>query len=136
MRRIESRLNTHSAEFRANFAHNQKLAAAFREKERAVRQDRPQRDVDRIRKQQKLMVRERLDLLLDPGTPFMELSSLAANDAYDGEVPGAACVTGIGVVSGRECVIHAGDPSVKGGAWYPLTIKRIVRALDLSLIHI
>ena len=133
MKRIQSRLNVQSAEFRANQEHNLAVVQAFRDKQRAAREQRPQRDIDRVRKQDKLMVRERLDLLLDPGTPFLELSSLAANDAYGGEVPGAGCVTGIGIVAGRECVIHAGDPSVKGGAWYPLTVKKIVRALDIAI---
>ena len=133
MRRIESRINPASAEFQANAAHHRALAAAFRERQRAARDDRPARDIERLRGQKKRLVRERLALLLDPGTPFLEFSSLAANEAYDGEVPGAACVTGIGIVSGKECVISAGDASVKGGAWYPLTVKKIVRALDIAL---
>ncbi|AXQ28692.1 methylcrotonoyl-CoA carboxylase [Solimonas sp. K1W22B-7] len=133
MKRIESKLNTASAEFQANAAHNRKLAGEFKEKQRAVRHDRPQRDIDRLRQQNKLLVRERLAQLLDPGTPFLEFSSLAANEAYDGEVPGAACVTGIGIVSGREVVINAGDASVKGGAWYPLTVKKTIRALDIAI---
>lgn len=133
MKRIESRLNTASTEFQANAAHNRQRAAAFKAQQEAVRHERPQRDIDRLRQQNKLLVRERLALLLDPGTPFLELSSLAANEAYDGEVPGAACVTGIGIVSGREVVINAGDASVKGGAWYPLTVKKTVRALDIAI---
>ncbi len=133
MKRIESRLNTASVEFQANAAHNRKLVAEFQEKQRKVRQERPERDISRLRKQNKLLVRERLDQLLDPGTPFLELSSLAANDAYDGEVPGAGCVTGIGIVSGREVLINAGDASVKGGAWYPLSVKKTVRALDIAI---
>ena len=133
MKRIESKINTASPEFQANAAHNRALIAAFHEKQRKVRHDRPQRDINRLRAQNKMLVRERINLLLDPGTPFLELSSLAANDAYDGEVPGAACVIGIGIVSGREVVINAGDASVKGGAWYPLTVKKTVRALDIAI---
>ncbi|MES2490762.1 MAG: carboxyl transferase domain-containing protein [Pseudomonadota bacterium] len=133
MKRIESKINTSSADFQANAAHNRKVIEDFRELQRKVRDDRPQRDIDRLRSQNKLLVRERLKLLLDPGTPFLEFSSLAANDAYEGEVPGAACVTGIGIVSGREVVINAGDASVKGGAWYPLTVKKTVRALDIAI---
>ncbi|PTU30334.1 acyl-CoA carboxylase subunit beta [Stenotrophobium rhamnosiphilum] len=133
MKRIESKINTSSAEFQANAAHNRKVVDDFRELQRKARDDRPQRDIDRLRSQNKLLVRERLKLLLDPGTPFLEFSSLAANDAYDGDVPGAACVTGIGIVSGREVVINAGDASVKGGAWYPLTVKKTVRALDIAI---
>jgi 3-methylcrotonyl-CoA carboxylase beta subunit len=74
-----------------------------------------------------------VEKLLDPGTPFLELSSLAANMAYGGEAPGASCIVGIGVVSGREVIVHADDSSIKGGAWYPLTIKKIVRCLDIAI---
>ena len=79
MKRIESKLNTASSDFQANAAHNRKLAEVFKEKQRKAREDRPQRDVDRLRAQNKLLVRERLQQLLDPGTPFLEFSSLAAN---------------------------------------------------------
>jgi 3-methylcrotonyl-CoA carboxylase beta subunit len=133
MRRIESRLNVSSGEFLANAAFNRRLAEELRDKQQRARHERPQRDLDRLQQQRKLLVRERLQLLLDPGTPFLELSSLAANEAYDGEVPAAACITGIGIVSGREVMINAGDPSVKGGAWYPLTVKKTVRALDIAI---
>ncbi len=133
MKRIESQLNTASTEFRANAEHNRRVAEDFREKQRAARHDRPQRDIDRLRTQNKLLARERIDLLVDPGTPFLELSSLAANEAYDGSVPGAGCITGLGIVGGREVLINAGDASVKGGAWYPLTIKKTVRALDIAI---
>jgi len=133
MNRIQSKLSTATPDFRANFEHNARIAADFKARQEAIRHVRPQRDIDRLRKQEKLLVRERLKLLLDPGTPFLELSSLAANEAYGGEVPGAGCVTGIGIVSGREVVINAGDASVKGGAWYPLTVKKTVRALDIAV---
>ncbi len=133
MKRIESKLNTASADFRANAAYNRNLADEFREKQRKTRHDRPQRDIERLQSQNKMFVRQRLEQLLDPGTPFLELSSLAANESYEGEVPGAGCVTGIGIVSGREVVINAGDASVKGGAWYPLSVKKTVRALDIAI---
>ncbi|MDX1496766.1 MAG: carboxyl transferase domain-containing protein, partial [Salinisphaeraceae bacterium] len=133
MKRIVSQLNTQSPEFQANYAHNKKLAEAFKEKQRAARHERPQRDIERLEKQNKMLVRDRLKRLLDPGTPFLELSSLAANEAYGGEAPGAGCVTGIGIVAGREVMINAGDSSVKGGAWYPLSVKKTVRALDIAI---
>ena len=79
------------------------------------------------------MVRERIGLLLDPKTPFLELSTLAANMSYDGKVPSAAFVSGIGIVNGREVMIMASDSSIKGGAWYPLTVKKIIRALDIAV---
>jgi 3-methylcrotonyl-CoA carboxylase beta subunit len=133
VKRIESSLNTRSAEFQKNREHNARLAAEFRERQRKVRFDRPERDLVRLRDQNKMFVRDRLAQLLDPGTPFLELSSLAANESYDGEVPGAGLVTGIGIVAGREVVINAGDASVKGGAWYPLSVKKTVRALDIAI---
>src|SRR5207237_7715035 len=80
-----------------------------------------------------MSARDRFQARLDPGTPFLELSPLAGNKAYDGEVPGAAQVTGIGIVSGKEVIVHADDASVKGGAWYPLSVKKIVRALDIAI---
>ena len=133
MSRISSSLNTNSAEFRENYTHNRSLAAAFHQKQEQARFQRPDRDLQRLEKQGKMMPRERIEKLLDPATPFLELSSLAANMAYDGGSPSASCITGIGVVSGREVILHADDSSVKGGAWYPLTIKKIVRCLDIAI---
>ena len=133
MKRIESRLDTRSAEFLANAAHNRALAAELRERQHRARHERPARDRERLARQGKLFVRDRLERLLDPGTPFLELSTLAANMAWGGEVPGAACVTGIGIVAGREVAIHADDASVKGGAWYPHTVKKIVRLMDIAI---
>jgi len=133
MKRIDSRISTASPEFRANDTGYRRLAQELKERQHAARFARPQRDLDRLAGQNKLFVRQRLELLLDPGTPFLEFSSLAANEAYDSGVPGAACVTGIGIVAGREVVVNAGDASVKGGAWYPLTVKKMVRAFDIAI---
>jgi 3-methylcrotonyl-CoA carboxylase beta subunit len=133
MKRIESRLDTRSAAFQANVAHNRALAAALHEQQRRVRTERPARDMERLARQNKLFVRDRIERLLDPGTPFLELSTLAANMAWNGEVPGAGQVSGIGVVSGREVILHADDASVKGGAWYPHSVKKIVRTLDIAI---
>ncbi|HUA89236.1 MAG TPA: carboxyl transferase domain-containing protein, partial [Steroidobacteraceae bacterium] len=130
---IESAVRTGSSEFRRRYAHNKGLAARLRERQRAARHTRPARDLERLASQGKMLPRQRLELLLDPGTPFLELSTLAAGMAYGGESPGASCITGIGVVSGREVLVHADDPTVKGGAWYPLTVKKIVRALDIAI---
>ena len=133
LRRIESRLNTSAAEYRANAAHNMALAAELHSRQEAARHARPQRDIDRLARQNKLFVRDRLAQLLDPGTPFLEISTLAANDAYDGDAPCAGQVSGIGIIAGHEVMIHADDASVKGGAWYPLSVKKIVRALDIAI---
>lgn len=133
MKRIVSTLNTRSAEFRANYEHNRELARQFKAHQHAARYDRSETAMNRLADQGKLFVRDRLERLLDAGTPFLELSALAANEAYDGEVPGAGVVSGIGVVAGREVLINAGDSSVKGGAWYPLSVKKTVRALDIAI---
>jgi 3-methylcrotonyl-CoA carboxylase beta subunit len=133
MRRIQTNVDTRSEAFLANRAHNRALAAELHRRQEEARTRRPERDLERLARQKKLFVRDRIELLLDPGTPFLEFSTLAANMSYDGEVPGAGQVTGIGVVAGREVVIRADDASVKGGAWYPLSIKKIVRALDIAI---
>jgi 3-methylcrotonyl-CoA carboxylase beta subunit len=80
----------------------------------------------------KLLVRERIEALLDPGSPFLELSALAAQGVYGEEVPGAGLVSGIGRVSGRECMVVANDPTVKGGTYYPLTVKKHLRAQEIA----
>jgi 3-methylcrotonyl-CoA carboxylase beta subunit len=130
---IRSAIDTTSEEFRSRYAHNTAMVATFRERQEAARHQRPPREIERVRRQGKMLPRERIEKLLDPGTPFLEFSSLAANMAYDGEAPGASSITGIGIVSGREVVIHADDSTIKGGAWYPLTVKKIVRSLDIAI---
>lgn len=133
MRRIVSRIDTSSEEFRTNREHNLGLAKQLRDALHVAREQRPQRAWDRLAEQGKLPVRRRLELLLDPGTPFLELSALAASQAYGGEAPQGLIVTGIGVVNGREVMVVAGDSSLKGGSWYPLSVKKIIRALDIAL---
>ena len=130
---LDTAIKTDSEDFRLRFEHNRQLVAEFRRRQEEARTNRSQPALDRLAQQGKMTARERLRLLLDPGTPFLEFSSLAACEAYDGEAPAASCITGIGIVSGREVVIHANDPAVKGGAWYPLTVKKIVRALEIAL---
>ncbi len=133
MQRIRSHLSTGAAEFRRHREHNLRLAEELRERQERARHQRPQRDLDRLARQGKMLPRQRIERLLDPGTPFLELSSLAACEHYDGAAPGASCIAGIGSVSGREVLIRADDSSVKGGAWYPLTVKKLVRTLDIAL---
>ena len=81
----------------------------------------------------KLLPRERVDALLDPGSPFLELSPLAAHGLYDDEAPAAGIITGIGRVAGRECVVVANDATVKGGTYYPMTVKKHLRAQEVAL---
>ncbi|MCA9505425.1 MAG: acyl-CoA carboxylase subunit beta [Myxococcales bacterium] len=133
MRRIESRIDPRSADYQRYRAANLERVGAFRRLQEETRRERPQRDLDRLAHHGKTFVHDRIARLLDPGTPFLELSSLAANTEYDGLAKGASVVTGIGIVSGREVVVRADDPSIKGGAWYPLTVKKNVRALDIAI---
>lgn len=133
MQRLNSLTDTRGEDFQANARHNRQLATDLKERQRVARFVRPERDLERLRRQNKMFVRDRIEALLDPGTPFLELSTLAGNMAYDGEVPGAGQVVGIGIVAGREVIIHADDASIKGGAWYPLSIKKIVRAMDIAI---
>lgn len=133
MSRIVSKIDTGSAQFKANFESMSQRVQQLHDRLHQARFERPQRDIDRLHKLNKLTVQERLALLLDPGTPFLELSGLAANKSYGGDVHGAGQVSGIGIIHGREVIIHADDPSIKGGAWYPLSVKKIIRTLDIAI---
>ena len=93
----------------------------------------PERSRERHVARGKLLPRDRVDTLLDPGSPFLELSPLAANGMYDDQAPGAGLIAGIGRVSGRECVIIANDATVKGGTYYPITVKKHLRAQEVAL---
>jgi acetyl-CoA carboxylase carboxyltransferase component len=128
MGQIESRVNTNSEEYRTNFAHNKRLAEQLAERQHQAAFERPQKTIDRQRARGKLLVRERIEAIIDPGAPFLELSPLAGWDMYDGEAPSAGIVTGIGRVADQEVMIIANDPSVKGGTYFPETVKKHVRA--------
>lgn len=99
MQRINSLTDIRGEDFRTNVRHNCQLAADLKERQQAARFVRPERDLERLRRQNKMFVRDRIEALLDPGTPFLELSTLAGNKAYDGEVPGAGQVVGIGIAA-------------------------------------
>jgi 3-methylcrotonyl-CoA carboxylase beta subunit len=133
MKRIISHIDTSSDAYRRNREHNLALASDLRQKVYDARYDRPARALARLEERGKYTVRKRLELLLDPGSPFLELSSLAAWNHYDNDAPQALMVTGVGVISGREVMITAGDSSLKGGSWYPLSTKKIVRAFEIAL---
>jgi len=131
MSRIESRVDTHSPEFAANRAHMEGLVADLKARQARVRDG--GKGVERQRELGKLPVRERVQLLLDPGTPFLELGGLAAEGMYRDQAPGAGIVTGIGLIEGTECVIVANDASVKGGTYFPMTVKKHLRAQEIAL---
>ena len=133
MDRINSHIKTDSPEFRDNHARMTELVKQLRDRLTVCRQGGGPRYVERHRQQGKLPVRERIDRLLDPGSPFLELSPLAAWGMYENDAPGAGIVTGIGRVSGREVLIVANDATVKGGTYYPITVKKHVRAQQVAL---
>jgi len=119
--------------FRTNSERMQILVADLHERVSRAREGGGPRYVERHRALGKLPVRERIDRLLDPGSPFLELSPLAALDMYDNEAPGAGLVTGIGRVLDREVLIIANDATVKGGTYYPITVKKHLRAQQVAL---
>jgi len=130
-------LDTHvqpaSDEFRANHAHMARLVADLRAHTDRVRQGGGPRALARHREQGKLPARERIERLLDPHAPFLELSPLAAFEMYENEAPAAGLVTGIGRVSGREVLVVANDATVKGGTYFPITVKKHLRAQQVAL---
>jgi 3-methylcrotonyl-CoA carboxylase beta subunit/propionyl-CoA carboxylase len=130
---LESHIRTDSPEFIDNRARMERLVEELRSRTAGVRQGGGPKYLERHRAQGKLPVRERVNRLLDPGSPFLELSALAACDMYDDDAPGAGIVTGIGRVSGREVLIVANDATVKGGTYYPITVKKHVRAQQVAL---
>ncbi len=132
MRRIESLVDTASPQFADNSAGMRALVDDLNETVARIREGGGEARVARHRERGKLTARERIDALVDPGTAFLELSQLAALGAYDDDVPAAGIVTGIGRVSGTECVIVANDATVKGGTYYPLTGKKHLRAQTIA----
>jgi 3-methylcrotonyl-CoA carboxylase beta subunit len=130
---LRTHVNPGSDEFRANLDANRALADDLAAQLERVAQGGGERARQRHVGRGKLLPRERVDRLLDPGAPFLELSPLAAHGLYDDEAPGAGIITGIGRVSGRECVIVANDATVKGGTYYPMTVKKHLRAQEVAL---
>jgi acetyl-CoA carboxylase carboxyltransferase component len=133
---LPSRLDPAAAETRANHDAMAALVNDLRERQEAVAgrgAGGDDRSIERHRERGKLPVRERIDRLLDPGSPFLELSPLAATGLYDDDAPGAGIVTGIGRVEGTTCVIVANDATVKGGTYYPMTVKKHLRAQEIAL---
>jgi acetyl-CoA carboxylase carboxyltransferase component len=130
---IRSALDTHSAEYQQNYAHHTQLVALLAERQAKVREGGGIKYQQRHAESGKLLPRERVELLLDPDTPFLELSTLAAFGMYDNEAPGSGSINGIGIVNGVECLINANDPTVKGGTSYPITVDKNLRAQQIAL---
>jgi acetyl-CoA carboxylase carboxyltransferase component len=130
---IETHVNPDSEQFRVNYERMTALVAELRSRTAAVRQGGGPKYLQRHRDQGKLPVRERIDRLLDPGSSFLELSPLAGWGLYDNGAPAAGIVTGVGRVEGREVLIVANDATVKGGTYYPITVKKHLRAQQVAL---
>ncbi len=129
---LSTLLDPRSPAFRANDAAMRGLVADLREKLAKIEEGGGAAARARHLARGKLLPRERVRLLLDPGSPFLELSPLAAFGMYDGEVPAAGIVTGIGQIMGRECVVIANDATVKGGTYFPMTVKKHLRAQEIA----
>ena len=132
MAQLVSKIDTRSKEFADNRAAMQPLVEDLRSTLRRNAVGGSAAARDKHSKSGKLLARERIAALLDPGAPFLELSALAAHGVYGEDLPGAGLVTGIGRVSGRECMVVANDPTVKGGTYYPLTVKKHLRAQEIA----
>ena len=129
---LESRLNPRSAEFQANAGAMQALVDDLQEKVARIAQGGGEEARKKHTARGKLLPRERVRMLLDPGTPFLELSQLAAYDMYHNAAPAAGLITGIGRIAGQECVIVCNDATVKGGTYYPVTVKKHLRAQEIA----
>ena len=132
MSTIKSALNVRSEDFRANEAAMRHAVDDLRGKLAHVARGGSEEARARHLARGKLLARDRIDALLDPGTPFLEVSQLAAYGMYGGDVPAAGVVTGIGRVSDQECMIVANDATVKGGTYYPMTVKKHLRAQEIA----
>lgn len=121
---LRSKISTSSPEFKSNLADMSDLVSDLREKFAVIKQGGSESSRQRHLDRGKLLPRDRVDQLIDPGSPFLELSQFAAYDMYGGESPCGSIITGVGRVSGLECVIVANDATVKGGTYYPITVKK------------
>ncbi len=133
MKRIKSKINTSDATFKENDKLNRQAVAELTDLLGEIRLGGKPRARERHTSQGKLMVRDRIEGLLDPGTPFLELSSLAAHEMYGGGISAGGVVTGIGQIHGRQTMIVANDATVKGGTYYPITVKKHLRAQEIAI---
>ena len=129
---LSTKLNPDDPQAQARAARNRALAAELREKVAKAALGGDERSRDRHVSRGKLLPRDRVEHLLDPGSPFLEVGQLAAGGLYNDEVPAAGIITGIGRVSGRQCMIFANDATVKGGTYFPLTVKKHIRAQEIA----
>jgi len=130
---IESNINTSGKDFKENYKHYEKLVNNLKEKIAIAQEGGGEEKIKLHKSRNKMLARERIDTLLDPDTPFMEFNPLAGFDMYNNKAPSAGIVTGIGIIHGREVVIIANDSTVSGGTYYPMTVKKHLRAQEIAL---
>src|SRR5262245_32127535 len=130
---LSTQLDRDTDAFRSRAERMEQLVAELRTRTADVSQGGGEKAMERHRSRGKLPARERIDRLVDPGSAFLELNALAAWELYDGQAPSAGLGTGIGVVEGRQCVVVANDATVKGGSYFPLTVKKHLRAQEVAL---
>ena len=133
MFRLESKIDDQSPEYKANFEHMKKTVQEYRERLEKVQRGGPDQYRELLKSRGKMLTRERVEKLFDKNTPFLELNAMAAYDIYDNEAPSAGMVTGVGTVHGREVLVIANDPTVKGGTYFPSTIKKHIRAQEVAM---
>ncbi|MBT7616675.1 MAG: methylcrotonoyl-CoA carboxylase, partial [Calditrichaeota bacterium] len=133
MKRIQTKIDTNSDEFKSNSASMKSLVKELHSRLEEVKKGGPPQHVERHKKRGKLTARERIAGLLDPDSPFLELNPLAAYNIYKNDAPSAGIITGVGVVHGREVLVISNDATVKGGTYYPLTIAKHIRAQEVAM---
>src|SRR3954471_15715152 len=133
MRKLATTVDPRGEAFAANAKANRALVAELRQRTAQAALGGPKASRERHAGRGKLLPRDRVMRLIDPGAPFLEIAQLAAFGLYDDEAPGAGLICGIGRVSGREVMILANDATVKGGVYYPLTVKKHLRAQEIAL---
>src|SRR5512138_783672 len=129
---LESQIRPRAAEFQASAAAMRALVEDLRAKVREVALGGGQAARDKHTARGKLLPRDRVERLLDPGAPFLEVGQLAALGMYDGQAPSAGIITGVGRIHGVECMVIANDATVKGGTYYPITVKKHLRAQEIA----
>src|SRR5690625_597315 len=133
MQQLPTQVDASSEQYQTNFAYHSQLRQQLRERVATVAEGGSERARQRHLDRGRLLPRERVRRILDPGSPFLEIGALAAFGMYDDDAPAAGLITGIGIIQGRECVIVANDATVKGGTYYPVTVKKHLRAQEVAL---
>ena len=133
MNRIKSKISTSSPDFKENYSHNNSIVDEYRKRLSRIKKGGPEHHRQKHLDRGKLLVRDRIKELCDKNTPFLEVGAFAATDMYDGMAPSAGVVTGISIIKGVECMIVANDATVKGGTYFPMTIKKHIRAQQIAM---